>query len=208
MSITTYAELQTAVADFINRDDLTAIVPTFITLAEADMARRVRHWKMEARLVVSYDAQFEDIPADWVETISLYLTDSDGPHQLDLISRADMMDRRFVSADTGGRPSFYSMSGGQFELYPTPDEAYPGELLYIQTIPALADGNTSNWLLATAPDAYLYGALVHTAPYLKDDARIQVWAALYQSAIDSLNTASKKSKNSGVGLRMKIRGLS
>ena len=208
MSITTYATLQSAIADFLNREDLTASIPTFISLAEADMARRVRHWKMEARLVVSYDAQFEDIPSDWVETISLYLTDSDGPHQLDLISRADMMDRRYVSADTGGRPSFYAMSGGQFELYPTPDEAYPGELLYIQTIPALADDNTSNWLLTTAPDAYLYGALVHTAPYLKDDARIQVWAALYQSAIDSLNAASKKSKNSGVGLRMKIRGLS
>lgn len=208
MTITTYAELQTAVGDFLNREDLTAIVPSFIDLAEADIARRVRHWRMETRLAVSYDAQFEDVPADWIETVSLYLTDGNGPYQLDLISRADMMDRRFQSADTGGRPSFYSMSGGQFELYPSPDEAYPGELLYVADIPALSDSNTSNWLLANAPDVYLYGALVHSAPYLKDDARAQVWAAMYQSAVDGLNAASSKSKNSGVGLRMKIRGLS
>ena len=208
MSITTYAELQTAVADFLNREDLTATIPTFIALAEADMDRRVRHWKMEARLAVSYDAQFEDIPSDWVETISLYLTDGDGPYQVDLISRADMMDRRYQAADTGGRPAFYAMSANQFELYPSPDEAYPGELLYLQKIPALSDSNTSNWLLETAVDAYLYGALVHSAPYLKDDSRLNVWAAMYQSAIDNLNAASKKSKNSGVGLRMKIKGLS
>ena len=208
MSITTYAELQTAVADFLNHEDLTASIPTFIRLAEADMDRRVRHWKMETRLAVSYDAQFEDIPSDWVETVSLYLTDSDGPYQVDLASRADMMDMRFRSADTGGRPYFYAMSGGQFELYPSPDEAYPGELLYLAAIPALSDSNTSNWLLTVAPDAYLYGALVHSAPYLKDDARAQLWSSFYQSATDALNAASKKSKNSGVGLRMKIKGLS
>lgn len=208
MTITTYAELQTAVADFLNRDDLTSTIPTFISLAEADMQRRVRHWKMEARLAVAYDAQFEDIPADWIETVSLYLSDAHGPRQVDLISRAEMLDRRYQSADTGGLPRFYAMAGDQFEFFPTPDEAYTGELLYIQTIPALSDGNTSNWLLTRAPDAYLYGALAHSAPYLSEDARAAVWVAAYENAINGLNIESSRSKHSGSGLRIKVRGLS
>jgi len=208
MTINTYAGLQSAVADFLNRSDLTATVPTFIALAEADIARRVRHWRMEERVAVSYGAQFEDIPTDWVETISLHLTNADGPHQLDLASRADLMDLRFRSGDVGGRPIYYAMSANQFELYPKPDEAYAGELLYVAKIPTLSDSATTSWLLTEAPDAYLYGALVHSAPYLKEDARATTWAAMYQSAIDGLNTASNKSKFSGTGLRMKIKGLS
>ena len=39
MTITTYATLKTAIADFLNRDDLTSVIPTFIALAEADMQR-------------------------------------------------------------------------------------------------------------------------------------------------------------------------
>jgi len=55
------------------------------------------------------------------------------------------------------------------------------------------------------PDAYLYGALVHSAPYLRDDARTQVFAALYQNAIDAINAESERSKYGGSGLKMKIR---
>ena len=71
--------------------------------------------------------------------------------------------------------------------------------------PALSDSNASNWLLNYYADAYLYGSLVHSAPYLKDDARATVWAALYQSAIDAINAESERSKFGGSGRRMKIR---
>ena len=43
MAITTYAELQSNITDFLNRDDLASVTPTFISLAEADMQRQVRH---------------------------------------------------------------------------------------------------------------------------------------------------------------------
>ena len=49
MAITTYDELKTSVADFLNRDDLTSVIPDFITMAEADLNRNVRHWRMEGR---------------------------------------------------------------------------------------------------------------------------------------------------------------
>jgi len=33
MAITTYAELQSSITDFLNRDDLDTVAPDFITLA-------------------------------------------------------------------------------------------------------------------------------------------------------------------------------
>jgi len=40
--ITTYAELQTSIATWLVRDDLTAIIPDFITLAESKFKRDIR----------------------------------------------------------------------------------------------------------------------------------------------------------------------
>ena len=35
MSLTNFTELKTEIANFLNRDDLTNVIPTFIRLAEA-----------------------------------------------------------------------------------------------------------------------------------------------------------------------------
>ena len=67
------------------------------------------------------------------------------------------------------------------------------------------NGNQTNWLLTNYPDAYLYGALLHSAPYLQEDSRIQTWAALYQKAISDINSESERSKTSASGRRIKIR---
>ena len=204
MAITTYAELKTAIADFLNRDDLTAVIPTFISLAEADMQRRVRHWRMEKRSTAELDTQYSAIPADFVEVIRVYVTSGD-TKPLELISQAELLDRKAKSLNTSGTPAYYAFTAGEIEIYPAPDGTYDVELYYIASIPALSDSSTSNWLLERYPDAYLYGALVHAAPYLNDDARIQVFAALYQSAIDAINAESERSKFGGSGRRMKIR---
>ena len=74
---------------------------------------------------------------------------------------------------------------------------------YYARVPALTDVETFNWILTEYPDIYLYGSLVHAAPYLADDQRITVWAALYQSAVDALNQDNTKSRVSGP-LRMGI----
>jgi hypothetical protein len=204
MAITTYTELQASIADTLNRDDLSAAVPTFISLAEADMQRRVRHWRMEKRSTAELDTQYSAIPADFVEVIRFYVTSND-TRPLELISQAELLDRKAKRSNASGAPAYYALTAGELEIYPVPDGTYDVELYYISRIPALSDSNASNWMLEQYQDAYLYGALVHSAPYLKDDARIQVWAALYQNAIDAINAESERSKFGGSGRRMKIR---
>ena len=204
MAITTYAELQSAITDFLNRDDLDAKAPTFISLAESNLSRDIRHWRQEKRSTAEIDTQYSAIPADFLEAVRFYITSGD-TRPLELISQAEMLDRKYNNLNTSGQPAYYAITAGEIEVYPVPDGTYTAELYYMANLPALSDSNTSNWLLQYYPDAYLYGSLIHSAPYFKDDARLQVWAALYQSAIDGINAESEKSKFGGSGRRMKIR---
>jgi hypothetical protein len=204
MALTTYDELKTSIADFLNRDDLTSVIPDFISLAEADMNRGLRHWRQEKRSTAEIDTQYSAMPADFLEVISFHISSGDY-RSLELVSKAQMQDRRYKSGDTSGKPAFYAITAGEIEVYPTPDGTYNAELYYYSRITALSDSDTSNWVLEYFPDAYLYGALVHSSPYLKEDARTQVWASLYANAISAINAESEKSKFGGSGRRMRIR---
>ena len=205
MAITTYSELQASLADWLLRDDLTAVIPTFISLAEAQMSRSLSHWRQETRSDAQIDARYSDLPADWLSPIRLSVSTGSGPVELEPMSYSEMLDARTHSADAVGTPRYYSISAGSLEIYPTPSGTFDVTMLYRGAVPALTDSATTNWLLTYAPDAYLYGALLQAAPYLSDDARIGVWGSLYENAITGLNADSDKAKHGGSGQRMKIR---
>jgi hypothetical protein len=207
MALNTYTALKASVADFLNRDDLTAVIPDFIALAEAQINRDIRHWKMEARSSGQQSSgdEYMQIPADWVETIRLHLTGT-GTTVVNLVSRDSMADKRSAQEDTTGTPIMYTHADGQFQLYPTPSTDTDFELLYFQKIPSLSS-NSDNWLLLEAPDVYLYGALLHSAPYLAEDQRVAVWAQMYSASVQRLNEVSEDARFSGSGLKLKVRGL-
>ena len=203
MAITTYAELQTSIANWLNRDDLTTVIPDFISLTEAGINRSLRHYKMINRVDATLDSRYVQMPADWMETVRFSIT-SGNTYKIELISRDDMLEYRQNTADVSGRPRFYANIGDTIEVFPTPDADYQMQLQYYAKTPELSATNASNWLLASAPDIYLYGALVQAAPYLNDDARTQTWAALYASAMQSLQKASDDTRFAGSGLRMRV----
>lgn len=208
MAISTYTELKSAVADFLNRDDLDSVIPTFIALAEADINRSVRHWRMEERSSGQQSGgdQYMQIPADWVETIRMHVVGS-GTSPINLASIATIADKRASSEDQAGVPTLYAHVRGEFELYPTPVEDTDIELVYYKKLDALGDSQASNWLLSEAPDVYLYGTLLHSAPYLADDARVAVWAQMYSAAVSNLIDSGEKAQYSGSGLKLKLRGM-
>ena len=203
MAITNYTELQSAVADFLNRDDLTSVIPTFISLAEAQMQRVIRHHTMMNRATAQIDTRYFVLPSDWLETARFHLI-GDRTYRLELTSMDDMLQLRQANADISGRPSHFAHIGDQLEVYPSPSGTYNVELLYHQKIPALSASNTTNWLLTAHPDVYLYGALMQSAPYLDDDQRMQVWSTLYGNAVQAVNQESEKARYSGAGMRMRI----
>ena len=193
MAITTYTELKTSVGNWLNRDDLTAVIPDFIALAEAQMDRALRHWRMEKRVETTLDEQYENLPTDFLEMLELSLTDGT---YLTLISTADMQ-RRKQASQAGGNPRFYRITSNQIEFYPAPASGSALSMQYYAKTEALSDSVASNWILENAPDAYLYGALLQAAPYLGDDARAQVWTSLFTASLEALRQESGTAKNSG-----------
>jgi hypothetical protein len=86
-------------------------------------------------------------------------------------------------------PLYYADYDYQHWIFaPTPNaKDLPFEALYWQLPPLLDDANQTNWLTEYAPNLLLYAALLESAPFLKDDGRINTWQGLYDRALQALN---------------------
>jgi hypothetical protein len=199
MALSTYAELKTSIGDWLNRADLTAVIPDFISLAEAQVERTLRTRQMIVRANASFDAQYGAVPADFLETKSLKLTSTNPQTPLEFLS-IDALDNKASEYTGSGKPRFFGVVGGQFRIVPTPDATYTTELTYYAKLTKLSSTVATNWLLTANPDIYLYGALLQAAPYLQDDARIQTWATLYERALNDSQTADDRGASSGGAL--------
>ncbi len=196
MALSTYAELKTSIGDWLNRSDLSATIPDFISLAEAQIERTLRTRQMIVRANASFDQQYGALPADFLEAKSLKLTSTNPPTPLSFLT-IDLLDEQSSSYTASGKPKFFGVVGNQLRILPTPDGTYTTELTYFAKLTKLSNGVTTNWLLTSSPDIYLYGALLQAAPYLQDDARIQTWATLYERALNDLRTADDRGASSG-----------
>lgn len=203
MAITTYSELKAAIANWLVRQDLTDRIPECIALAEATMNRDIEHWRGEKRATATLDARFSAVPDDYIAPIRFQVDTVKCP--LEPISPQDMHERRAMANDTAGTPEAYALVGTEFEFFPTPAESHTGTLYYRAAIPALSDSNASNWVLENAPDIYLYGSLIASAPLLQEDARLATWQPLYSGAVAAFNLESGRGKFSGGGLKKRMR---
>ena len=193
MALNTYAALQASVASWLNREDLAAQIPDFITLAEARFNRELRTSAMETRISPSISAASYALPADWLETINFSFLGSSGyEQQLQFIDPAEYAIRARNVLDGDFR--YYTQIGTSYYILPPPTTATTFYLTYRQKIPALSVSNTSNWLLARSPDLYLYGALLMAEPYLQNDERIPLWAGAVQKTIADMNLESERAR--------------
>lgn len=203
MALTTYSELKASVADWLNRSDLTATIPDFIALAESQVERKLRTRQMIVRANATIDTEYGTVPADFLEVKSLKLqTNPVTPLQFETIDSLDNLQSQYPSSS---KPRYFSIVGSQIRTVPLPDSSYTAELTYYAKLTKLSGSVDTNWLLTAAPDVYLYGSLLQAAPYLKDDARIQVWATLYTSAMDDLQIADDRGATSGGALKARAR---
>jgi hypothetical protein len=212
MSFESYAALQLEIADYLARSDLNAKIPSFITLAEAKFNRSLFVRQMEQRATAlvlpdSAEPEYISLPLDFQSMRRVRLSSATGKPRLDFLSGVQADEYRHTSGDAAGQPQFFTIFGDEIELIRTPDADYTIEMIYRKNIPALSALNTSNWLLALAPDAYLYGALLESAPYIKDDDRIQVWAAGLSSVIEGLNNLGTTSTFNSGPLEMRTSGV-
>ena len=196
MALSNYTELQDSIADFLNRSDLTSVIPDFITMCEADLNRTLRVRDMSIRSRAPINSQYVKLPADFLGMRNIdLLTDPVTPLTYKNLQNLDI----HRAGDSTGKPLYYSVMQDSIEFAPVPDGDYTIEIVYYQKIPALSSGVTDgvNWLLTDHPDAYLYGSLMHSAPYLQADERIGLWAGKYNQILEQIKKSDEQAKFSG-----------
>jgi hypothetical protein len=164
--ITDYASLQTAVGNWLNKGGstlFTARIPEFIQLAEARFRRKL-----------------DDLDQDIITTVSI----TDGIGTLP----ADFGALKEISADFDDPLVVYSIVAGQIQTDPV--ETGAATIVYKQALPALSNTVTSNWLLARAPDIYLYGSLVQAEFFGWNDERLPLIKAALDEALEELRVDS------------------
>lgn len=191
MAISTYTELRTAVQNWINFTAVTDRIPEFITLAEAQMNRRLRVKQMVVRSEATLSAEFTDAPDDFLQPMQLTLEISESDIRfLKYLAPERLLHEKACMGAVSGEPIYYSHVGSEIQLLPTPSQSYTAELTYYGKIPALADNNT-NWLLDDYPDAYLYGACLQAAPFLIEDERVATWGGLFSAIMDDIQKSNR-----------------
>ena len=146
MALTTYTELKASVADWINRDDLTAVIVDFISLAEAQIERTLRTTQMIVRATASIDGEYSAVPADFLETRTVKLnTNPIQPLQFETVDSLDSLRTQYTAP---GRPQYFGIVGTQIRVVPVPDTTYTAELIYYGKLTKLSSINATNWLLS------------------------------------------------------------
>lgn len=173
MAITTYAELQQTIADWLNRADLDQQIPDFIKLAESTLNDVMRTSFMVASTTITVTAGRAPLPTDALEIVySQVASTEDEP--LEQVTPQQLLMLRRARTRGAGNPKFFAIIGREMLVTPTPASGSI-DVDYYQKIPALSVSNTTNWLLEEAPHVYLYTSLLHATPFLMDDVRYQVF---------------------------------
>ena len=191
MAITTYAELQTAIADWLNRSDLTARIPDFITLAETRINRELRAREQQVIATANVDTPFFALPGDFLEFKSFRITDTGGNAYELMLATPEQISAALAENSVSNTPRFVTIIGEQFQLWPSPDQLYIGSLAYVRKVPTLSDAAPTNWLLTDAPDVYLYGSLMSAGPFLRDSEALVTFKTLFDEALEAIRTADK-----------------
>lgn len=196
MAITTYAELQTSVANFLARDDLTAQIPDFIALAEARMGRELDTRSQIKRVTAETvaGAEFIDLPTD-LRKIQGIKINSNPVKVLDYATSYDYYN--LTPSNGTGTPSYYTVVGTAIGLRPIPDSVLTIEMIYSDDIDALSSTNTTNTILTRHPDAYLFGALAAASVFLMDDARAAQFDQVFSRTISEMKRDTDDAKFGG-----------
>lgn len=192
MAISTYSELKAAVADWLNRSDLTATIPNFIALAEADINSHFDLRTVESDQIVTATpgSRYVALPAGFREAQNLWINWPYG--------RGTPL--RFVTPElltataTQGAPLMWCIDGDNIAFERPADQAYSLTLRMIGGV-GLSDNSPANLILTNYPNVYLYGALREAAPYLRDPDAAALWEAKYQDAIFKAKAKENRTKS-------------
>ena len=201
MAISNYTELKTAVANWLDRDDLTDRIPEFIALAEARFNRILRLRSMEVKYTADTVAAQRNLalPTSYIQMRNFQVNTS--PLTTLSYVTPEIYDRLW-GGSTQGTPKFYTILANEVSLGPIPASVQEVEMLFYKKFDNLSVTTTTNTLLTDSPDLYLYGAMMEAEPFIMNDERVALWGTLLAKAIQELQEQDNKDRHSGSALRV------
>lgn len=191
LTFSNYDGLKDAVAQYLQRTDLTDQIPGFIQLAESEIKRRLRRKSVRTSLVIVQEST--GLPADCAEVRSLHLLTSSRSRDLPvLVGTLEQLAETRAAYGAAGRPIRAAVIGSQLIVAPEPDRSYTADVVYFQQLTPLSATASTNDVLAEAPGLYLFGALMEAAPYLEHDERIVTWESKFEKALAQLDTMRER----------------
>jgi len=207
MALATYSDLKTSVANYLNRSDLTDVIPDFITLTENRLNRdlRVRANMVRASTTTTSGVAFYDLPSDLIELRNITYDDSSSnSYSLSYLSPESLT--REYGGSVNGYPRAYTNLGKNVRIAPVPDGAYTIGINYYKKLNPLSDQNSSNNILIEYPDLYLFSSCMEGAVYLNDTEQLTRFATLYSQTLNDVRTAEDAARYSGTVMTMTVQG--
>jgi len=202
MALTTYTDLKTSIANWLNRSDLTTeIAGDFIALAEADFNAKLRIRQMEQIDEITINAETVTVPTGFISVRSLYILSGSTKYNVEYITPANLFKTK--GSSTSGLPRVYSIESDDatesFRFAPTPDTSYTGYLQYYKAFNNLSDSVASNYILAAHPAIYLYGSLYHASNFLGgiDPNQTAQWMNMYSMALERCENNDRQDSYGG-----------
>jgi hypothetical protein len=200
MSIQTYAELKTAVSTWLHKSGLDNYVGDLIMMGELRIYRDLRIRAMETSLSTAISSGVIACPTGYLEMKYAYIDGS--PVQWLQRKSADWIYANYPTRSADSQPKFFAREADNLIFGPYPDSAYTVKGIYYKKLTALSDSNTTNWFIENAPDLLLWAALAEAEPFLKNDARTELWELKYQHAKKRLQSRDDQEEFSGSVLAM------
>lgn len=185
MALSAYDQIQQSIRRYCwDRDDLSGMIPDFITLCEARLNNYLRVSQMEASTTITLTNGVGSLPADYLAWRSVLTTDSP-------VRRLEWAEPNWAEAEyaplVSGLSDYFAIYGTTIKTYPLSQANLT--FGYYQKIPPLVSNMTGNWITARHPGLYIYGALVEAAPFLDDDDRVSTWGQMYNDAVSKLQNS-------------------
>lgn len=191
MAITTYAQLQSAIGNWIVRSDLTSVIPDFITLFESAANRRLRVRQQETAGTITMSGGTGTVPTDYLAWKRMTWPGSTAM-QLEYV-HPDWR-RAAYPTQPSGTPKVWTIEGSSIITSPYDSNDTSLNFLYYAKLAALSDSATTNWLLTAHPDVYLCGSLVEAWAYLMDAEKAGLWKLRRDELFDEIEKLDAKTR--------------